>query len=72
MNNDELKTALLNHTPVILKAPLLGEIKYERITAIIYREEKGRIVVSAELLDKNKNSVTIASPKTIRFLEVKG
>jgi hypothetical protein len=34
-------------------------IEYKCVTAVIYREINGRIAVSAELLDKCKNSVSI-------------
>ena len=56
MNSEEIKDALLKGYAV--KA---NGIEYKRVTAVIYRERDGRIAVSAELLDKCKNSVTIVS-----------
>lgn len=56
MTGEEAKAALQNKTPVVC-----GGTEYKRISAIIYRyNEKGQFLVSAELLDKNANSVTIA------------
>lgn len=60
MTNEELKEALLQRFPVVCRG-----ITYDHISAIIYRATNGRIVVTAELMDKNGNSVTIAAPKNI-------
>ena len=61
MTNDEAKEALKNRTPVILNG-----IEYLYISAIIYRYDKNRnLVISAELTDKNKRSVTIAQLKDV-------
>ena len=60
MTNDEAKTLLFSGKPVQFKG-----IEYQRITAIIYRVVNGRVLVSAELLDKNNNSVTITDPKRV-------
>lgn len=66
MTNEEAKEALQNKTPVVC-----GGIEYKRLSAIIYRyNDKGKFLVSAELLDKNKNSVTIARMEDVQ--EVKG
>lgn len=54
MTAEEIKDALMKKYPVCA-----GGIEYKRVTAVIYREKDGRIAVSAELLDKCKNSVTI-------------
>ena len=56
MTSEEIKDALLKKYPVIADG-----IEYRCVTAVIYRERNGRIAVSGELLDKNKNSVTIVS-----------
>ncbi len=56
MTSEEVKDALLKKYPV-----RAGGIEYKCVTAVIYREQNGRIAVSCELLDKNKNSVTIVS-----------
>lgn len=60
MNNEELKEALLQRFPVVCRG-----VTYDHISAIIYRAGNGRIVVTAELMDKNQNSVTIAEPRHI-------
>ncbi len=56
MTSEEIKDALLKKYPV-----RAHDIEYACVTAVIYRESNGRIAVSGELLDKNKNSVTIVS-----------
>ena len=61
MTNDEAKKALKNRTPVVFK-----NIEYSFISAIIYRYDKNNnLVISAELTDKNKRSVTIAQLKDV-------
>lgn len=66
MTNEELKQALVLGHPVVADLKTHGAVAYERVTAIIYRFERGRITVSAELFDRAKNSVTIAAAKDIR------
>ena len=62
MTNDELKTAMFNRTPV-----LFNNTEYLYISAIIYRFDKyNNLIVSAELTDKNKRSVTIAQIKDVK------
>ena len=61
MTNEEAKTALINRTPVTYNG-----ILYSYISAIIYRyDNSNNLIVSAELLDKNKRSVTIAQIKDV-------
>lgn len=61
MTNDEAKKALFERTPVIFNG-----LDYAYISAIIYRyDTKGNLLVSAELLDKNGRSVTIAQVKDV-------
>lgn len=60
MKNAELKEILMSQEPVIYNG-----IEYKRVSAIIYRNEGGKLYVQAELLDKNANSVSIASPDRI-------
>jgi hypothetical protein len=56
MTSEEAKKCLYTHEAVICKG-----ITYKCITAIIYRLDPSmNIIVSAELLDKNDNSVTLA------------
>lgn len=54
MTAEEIKEALLKGYAV--KA---NGIEYKCVTAIIYRAQNGRIMVSGELLDKHQRSVTI-------------
>ena len=61
MTNTEAKNALFNRTPVTYNG-----IEYLYITAIIYRvDSNNELIISAELLDKNKRSVTIAQLKDV-------
>ena len=60
MTAEEIKDALLKKYPVIANG-----IEYKRVTAVIYREQDGKIEVSAELLDRSGRSVTIAPLKNI-------
>lgn len=70
MTHDELKEALLNRRPVIWNSPSLGELAYERVSAIIYRiNDKNKIVVTAELTDKCGRSVSIVEPAKVRYKE---
>lgn len=70
MSNKELKEALINRQPVIASMPLLGEIEYAYVSAIIYRRnERGGVDVSAEIMDKCLHSVTTIDPKLIRYKE---
>lgn len=64
----ELKEALLNRRPVIHASPYMGEISYSRVSAVIYRvDEENKIVVSAELEDHCRHSVTITTPEQVRY-----
>lgn len=61
MTNTEAKTALFNRTPVTYNG-----IEYLYISAIIYRvDSNNELIISAELLDKSKRSVTIAQLKDV-------
>ncbi len=61
MTNTEAKQALFDKTPVIYK-----NTEYSCISAIIYRyDRQGNLLVSAELMDKNKHSVIIAQIKDV-------
>ena len=61
MTNEEAKTALLERTPVCFQ-----NIEYLYISAIIYRVGKNnRLIISAELMDKTKRSITIAPIKDV-------
>lgn len=61
MTNAEAKEALINCTPV-----MFNNTEYLYISAIIYRYDKNRnLIISAELTDKCKRSVTIAQLKDV-------
>lgn len=61
MTNSEAKEALKNRTPIIY-----NNIEYSYISAIIYRYDDNRnLLISAELVDKCKHSVTIAQLKDV-------
>ena len=62
MTNEEAKNALLHRLPVRYNG-----VDYLYISAIIYRYDKyeSNLLISAELLDKNKRSVTIAQIKDV-------
>lgn len=62
MTSDELKAAFMEECPVIHNG-----ITYQRISAIIYRKNPtgAGLIVRAELLDRNGNSVSIAAPERI-------
>ena len=65
MTNDELKAALLARAPVIYTHTDGHAAEYSRVTAIIYRERNGGVVVSAEVLDTNGRSVVVCDPKKL-------
>lgn len=70
MSNEELKEALINQRPVIVRIPSMGEIEYAYVSAIIYRRnERGGVDVSAEIMDKCLHSVTTIDPKHIQYKE---
>lgn len=61
MTNEELKAAFTNELPVVF-----SDMEYKCISAIIYRRHKsGSIIIQAELMDKNENSVSIVNPARI-------
>ena len=65
MTSEEAKQCLYSRKEVVC-----NDITYERMKAIIYRlDERDNIIVSAELLDKNRNSVTIAQLKDVKEKE---
>jgi len=61
LTNEEAKNALFKRTPVVYDG-----IEYLYITAITYRvSSKNELIISAELLDKNKRSVIHARLKDV-------
>ena len=61
MTNTELKDVLMAGEPVTC-----NDIEYKCVSAVIYRNEGGKLRIQAELLDRNANSVSIASPDKIK------
>ena len=69
MDNEQLKSALLNKSPVIYKNNDGNESVYKCVSGSRYTEKNGRVVVSAEITDINGRSVLICPPEKIRFKE---
>ena len=71
MTGEALKNAFLSGVPVLynnhqsINSQHNHTFRYSRIEAIIYRYINGKLVVSAELLDDNKHSVTIARAEDV-------
>lgn len=61
MTNDELKAALFSGCQVEHRG-----IVYKCVSAIIYRNKDGNLDISAELLDKNGNGVSIVEPHLVK------
>lgn len=61
MTNDELKAALFSGCQVEHRG-----IIYKCVSGIIYRNKGGKLNISAELLDKNGNSVSIVEPHLVK------
>ena len=61
MNYDELKIALLDKTPVSAQISISAghkeQIDFKCVNAVISKNENGKFVTLAELLDKNGLSV---------------
>ncbi len=70
MTNTELKEALFNRRPVVADLGIHGELTFARVYGIIYRAgNNGKVDISVELMDKNENSIVVASPDKIRYAE---
>lgn len=63
----ELKEALLNKRPVILTTNDGAELHCRYVFGINYRAQKGKIVVYAEVLDRNGRCHYHCKPKQIRY-----
>lgn len=61
MTNEELKAALFSGCPVEHNG-----IVYKCVSGIIYRNKGGKLDISAELMDKNLNSVSIVNPARVK------
>jgi len=67
MTAEEAKQILYSKQPVWYQG-----IRYERVTAIIYSlDGRDNLIVSVELLDKNKNCVVHARIKDVKLQEEK-
>ena len=70
MTSEEIKEAMHHFKPVRYNG-----IAYDKITAYIYRavetHKRGvfKIVMQCELLDKSRNSVTIAEAEKVELIE---
>ena len=68
MTNSEIKEALQNGRPIIVKIPRQEAMSFDCVHGIVYRRNSiGGIIVSPELLDKNKNSVIVTEPKYVSY-----
>jgi hypothetical protein len=68
MTNSEIKEALQNGKPVVVKIPRQKAMTFDCVYGIVGRRNPiGGIIVSAELLDKNKNSVIVTEPKYVEY-----
>ena len=68
MTNTEIKEALQNGKPVVVKISRQEVMNFDCVHGITYRRNPiGGIIVSAELLDKNKNSVIVTKPKFVSY-----
>lgn len=65
MTNEELKAALFRYCPVEHNG-----IVYKCVSGIIYRNKGGKLDISAELLDKNNNSISIVNPAKVKEVTI--
>lgn len=69
MTGEEAKQALLAGSPVVFDHPALGPTVYTEIHAIRYMKGKNGVAVNLEMLDKNKNSITVAPIKEVELYQ---
>lgn len=70
MTNEEIKAALINRKPVVVRSNRRDTLRYKCVTAIRYVLDKnGEIALQAELLDNNSNSVTITKASEVFYDE---
>ena len=68
MTNEEIKAALINRKPVVVRSNKRDTLRYKCVTAIRYVLDKnGEIAVQAELLDNNSNSVIITKASEVYY-----
>lgn len=71
MTNEEVKQALANGKPVIYFVPLVGDVRYDRVSAVIYRIINGELAVTAELEEREGRSTATVRIDRLRFKEDK-
>lgn len=69
MDNTSLKEALQSGEAVLLTNGDGSESEYKCVSAIVYRVRNGKIIVSAEVTDKNGRSVLFCDPQKLRLKE---
>lgn len=67
MTNEEVKQALASGKPVIYYVPLVGDVRYGRVSAVIYRIINGELAVTAELEDREGRSTATVRIDRLRF-----
>ena len=67
MNNEEVKRALVTGKPGIYFVPLVGDVRYGRVSAVIYRIINGELAVTAELEDREGRSTATVRIDRLRF-----
>lgn len=61
MTNEQLKEALFSGCQVEH-----NKIIYKCVSGIIYRSKGGKLDISAELMDRNGNSVSVVNPARVK------
>lgn len=61
LTNEQLKEALFSGCQVEHNG-----IIYKCVSGIIYRNKGGKLDISAELMDKNNNSISIVNPAKVK------
>ena len=70
MTNKELRAALYDRRPVLYNRRGDDESEYAFVSAIINRKlPDQRLILQAEITDKNGHSVSIVNPRKLRFAE---
>lgn len=67
MTNAELKEALFTREPVMHMG-----IRYDYVSAVIYRTVKGKLQITAELMDRSSHSTTVVHAKAAQRIGAEG
>lgn len=67
MNNDELKKALFTREPVMHMG-----IRYDYVSAVIYRTVNGKLQITAELTDGPSHSTIVVHAKAAQRIGAEG